>query len=455
MKEEKLRKGIIESEQLEKEERTKTVKLDFSKIRIEIEQLKELKNLYVDKENLDKAIEISEKIIVLAFSNKLKSVVDEEKRYLELLRDKRKKIAPMKEIPEEEKDLEIIPEKKVEESAEEKKEEKKIDLLEVQEETELKEEKLKVEEKDIDKIKKEIEHMSERKNQYHDKGEYDKAIEISEKIIVLAFSNKFKDVVNEENKFLELLKNEKQKSMVTTEIPEGSNYVDLTKNKAIGKSVKKESADLKLDLKIIEEKQKLKEERAKFEKDSLILEEEKEKLVQEKLKFEEAKEAFNYEKQMLEEMKQYERDKDIHINDAEAKGVVEITESEKIVTENNSLKQEREKIEKEKKKVEQEKWNLEEEKKDFEKYKLMLKDQNEKFEQEKKDFQIDKEKLKQKKIKLKEQKELFEENWMKFQDDKKKLEREKLKFEEERDTFRWEKQMFDELKKHEREKESQ
>jgi len=163
---------------------------------------------------------------------------------------------------------------------------------------------------DFNTFRKEIEQLNELKNRYLTKGEYDKAIEISEKIIVIAFSNKLKSLVNEENKFLELMRNKEIQATDNTEILVKDKVIDAIKKEQIENITTKQEEDLKLDLIEVQEKQRLKEEKIKFEKEKEKFEQEKLKFEQEKLKFEEEKEAFKWEKQMFAEVKKYERDKE-------------------------------------------------------------------------------------------------------------------------------------------------
>ena len=60
---------------------------------------------------------------------------------------------------------------------------------------------------DIKKIKSQIEKLREIKEDYNDNREFEEAIEVSKKIIAIAFSNNLKEIINEEQKFLELAKN--------------------------------------------------------------------------------------------------------------------------------------------------------------------------------------------------------------------------------------------------------
>lgn len=297
-------------------------------------------------------------------------------------------------------------------------------------------EKIEAEKLDFSKIRKEIEKLNELKNRYFKEGEFDKAIEISEKIVVIAFSNKLKSLINEENKFIEFMRNKKIQTSANTEMFEEDKVIDSIKKEHIENVTIKQDVNLKLDLTEVQEKQKLKEDKIKFEK-------EKEKFKQEKLKFEEEKEAFKWEKQMFEEVKKFERDQEIGIKKKNARIEIEKVESE-----------EKEEFDVDTDFIEKERQNLEEEKKKFKADKLKFKEEKDKFEQEKLNFGIEKEKLKQEIFNFGEQKDTFEKNWEKFQEDKDKLAREKQKFEEERDALKWEKEMFEEVKKYNRDKES-
>jgi len=84
--EEKLKSGLIKSEQAEKEETVEIKKLTVIEIKKEIDNLQNIKNKYHTEGNYEKVIKISKKIMVLAFSNNLKSVVNEEKGFLDIIR---------------------------------------------------------------------------------------------------------------------------------------------------------------------------------------------------------------------------------------------------------------------------------------------------------------------------------------------------------------------------------
>lgn len=253
----------------------------------------------------------------------------------------------------------------------------------------------------ISEIRKELAKLNELKNRYHLKGDYQKASEISEEIIVLAFSNKLKSVVNEENKFLELMQNKKNQETTNTEILEQDESLDTTKLEQKVKTTTQENISIKLDLPEIHEKQDLKEER-------LNLDNEKEKFEQEKLKFEEDKEAFKWERQMFKELKKHERDKEVGVKkENESAEIIEVDSEEK-----------------------------------------------EKFDKEKRDFEVEKEKFIQLRLEFEEEKEAFKRERFKLEKEKDIFEEKKQQFKEEKESFKWEKQMFEEARRFETDKNS-
>jgi hypothetical protein len=228
----------------------------------------------------------------------------------------------------------------------------------------------------ITEIKKEIEDLKKIKEKHIEREEFEEIIEISNKIIALAFSSNLKEIVNEEKKYLELLKNKTSQKPKKIEIlvnedemesiPQELEKIDSTKEKIKGKSKK---------AKVQENK--------KFEKEKQKLMEDKEKFEQEKLKFEDEKEAFKWEKQMLEELKNYERDKDKEIISGKIN-----EEAEKIrIEEKQRFEEEKLNFEKEKAKLEQEKQKLEEEREIFKQERLKFDEEKDAFKWEKQMFE--------------------------------------------------------------------
>lgn len=229
------------------------------------------------------------------------------------------------------------------------------------------------EEIEINEVKKKIENLRILKDEHDKKGEFDESIEVSKKIITVAFSNNLKAIVNEEKKFLELTEKKVIQKSETMEI--------LDKKDDLG-SIRQE----KEKMETIKENVNAKLKKARFQ--------ENKKFEEEKRKFMEEKEAFKWEKQMLEELKKHERDKGEDIS--------------------------KEKIELEVEKIESD------EKKKFEEEKLNFKREKAKFEQEKQKYQEEREAFKQERLKFNEDKEAFK--WEKqLFEEVKKFERDKEK----------------------------
>ena len=208
------------------------------------------------------------------------------------------------------------------------------------------------EEIEINEIKKKIENLRKLKDEHNKKGEFDEAIEVSKKIITVAFSNNLKAIVNEEKKFLELTEKKVIQKSETMEILEKKSDLGSTKQEIENIDTIKEKASVKLKKARIQENKKFEEEKRKFM---------------------EEKEAFKWEKQMLEELKKHERDKG------------EDTSKEKIDLEVEKIESD------EKKKFEEEKSNFEREKAKFEQEKLKFEEKRESFKQERLKFNEDKE----------------------------------------------------------------
>ena len=242
-------------------------------------------------------------------------------------------------------------------------------------------------------IKNKIENLRKIKKEHNNKGRFEKAIEISNKIVTIAFSNNLKEIISEEKKFLELIKNNRYQKPETVETVENEEGLSLIEPTIPSKQVIEEIDPRKDNIKLKSNKPKS-QGKEKFEEESQRFMEEKGVFKQEKLKLEEEKEAFQWEKQMLEEVKKYERDKEKEPSKEDIENIIDKHEIDEI----------------------------------------------KKFEQEKEDYLKEKANLEQQKLKFEEKREIFNQ--------------EKLKFEEEKETFKWEKQMFEEMKKHERNKET-
>jgi len=225
---------------------------------------------------------------------------------------------------------------------------------------------------EINEIKKKIENLRKLKDEHDKKGEFDESIEVSKKIITVAFSNNLKAIVNEEKKFLELTEKKVIQKSETVEILDKKDDLGSTKQEKELETIK-ENVNAKLKKARIQENKKFEEEKRKFM---------------------EEKEAFKWEKQMLEELKKHERDKEKDTTREEIDKEVEKIEND------------------EKKKFEEEKLNFEREKAKFEEEKLEFEEKRESFKQERLKFNEDKEAFKW-------EKQMFEE-MKKFERDKEK-----------------------------------
>ncbi len=222
---------------------------------------------------------------------------------------------------------------------------------------------------EINEIKKKIENLRKLKDEHDKKEEFDESIEVSKKIITVAFSNNLKAIVNEEKKFLELTEKKVIQKSETMEILDKKDDLGSTKQEKEKMETIKENVNAKLKKARIQENKKFEEEQRKFM-------EEKEEFKQEKLKLEEDKEAFKWEKQMLEELKKHERDKEKDTTREEIDKEIEKNEGD------------------EKKRFEEEKLNFEREKAKFEQEKQKYQEEREAFKQERLKFNEDKEAFK-------------------------------------------------------------
>ena len=371
--EEKLRRGLIESKATEKREEIKEKEVRISEIKKEIERLRDIKQNYYDKGDNIKTIEISKKIIDLATKYDMLFIATEEKTFVDQVQNK---------INE--------PSKKT--------------------------------------ISEQIENLKKIRHAHYARKKYEKAIEVSNKIIELATEEDLISVVKEEEKFISLMKDKINAKTSGRKILETLKVEDA-KESQIERDIIKEKVIIELGIKEIggkdkieEERQNFVEEKQNFEVEKQKFEEEKHLFKGEKQKFDEEKEAFDWEKQMFEEVKKFERDK------VKAATTEDGTKPDSEIIINGEIGK-------------------------FEEHSIKFKMQKKVFINEKKKFEEEKEKFKQEKLELEEQKNLFEENWLKFEKEKNELKQEKQKFEEEKETFKWEKQMFEEVKKYERDKE--
>jgi len=354
--EEKLRRGIIESQISEKDEEFKKEEIAISEIKKEIEELRGIKQDYYENGEIPEAIEIAKKIIKIANAGQMKLIVNDEKMFIEQVQG------------------EISPKKPIDEQ---------------------------------------IEELRKKRHMYYTQEKFGEAIQIAEIIIDLAKEADLTQIIRTEE-----------------------NFITLMHEKINGKTSKLEGIGPLKDLRLIEQIDTLKEksketeviqskmteivEIDKFEEEKRKLEEAKEDYKLEQQKFKEEKDAFKWEKQMLEELKKFERDKDLDALKEEPSPEIVQIESE-------------------------EKRKFEEEREKFEKEKEMLRQDVLKFEEVKELFQ-------EKKKKLKERKKKFKKEKLEFKEEKMRFEKNKLNFQEEKEAFKWEKQMFEEVKKFETDK---
>lgn len=179
-----------------------------------------------------------------------------------------------------------------------------------------KEEIVEREELTLIEIKKEINNLQIIKNKYHAEGIYEKAIKTSKKIIVLAFSNNLKSVVNAENKFLDIIRKKVILEHEKLDIHKEDESMETLEVELCGQDFINEGVGLELNeteiqerSQIEEEKRNLKIAKQEFEQEKLQFEEKEEKLKQERIRFEEEKEAFKWEKLMFEEVKKHEKER--------------------------------------------------------------------------------------------------------------------------------------------------
>lgn len=207
-------------------------------------------------------------------------------------------------------------------------------------------------------IKKEINNLQNIKNRYHAEGKYEKVIKTSKKIIVLAFSNNLKSIVNEENKFLNIIRKKVIQEPEELDIPKEDESMGAPEVDLVGKDIINEESFLELKETEIQEKNQIEEEKRN-------LKIAKQELEQEKLKFEEERKAFNWEKQMMEDLKKFERDK-----------------AEEGIEKNYKLK-----FDEEKDRFEQEKLEFEEKEEKFKQERIRFEEEKEAFKWEKQMFE--------------------------------------------------------------------
>ena len=322
----KLRRGLIESEQIEKEEKKEESKTNISEIKKQIEELRELKQKYYDEKDSDKAIEISKIIIDMAIKDNLKLIINEEKDFIS-------------EIQNEISSRELLSDK--------------------------------------------IENLKKEKHHHYINGEYKEAIQIATEIIDLAKQLDINSIMREEEKFIDILQDKiNQESSQMIDIEKIEDIRDIKQRKIIEDTIKE---SIGVDLKRPEDKEKdtRGEEKQKFA-------EEKAKFKQEKREFEETKEAFEWEKQMFEEVKQFGREKIEDEINQKVKLESEIEEREKFEEEKLKFNKEKEVFKQEKLKFENEKDIYWQERQKLEEAKEAFNVKKQQFEEEIKAFEWEK-----------------------------------------------------------------
>ncbi|MFX1312202.1 MAG: hypothetical protein ACFFHD_06280 [Promethearchaeota archaeon] len=322
----KLRRGLIETEQIEKEEKLEEKQTNISEIKKKIEELRELKQKHYAEKDYEKAIEFSKIIINIAMKNKLKLIIIEEKEFIaELENEKSSKVL----------------------------------------------------------LRNQIENLKKKRSYHYNNEEFEEAIQIALKIINLAEQLNLKSIKREEEKFIDILQEKLyQETSQMIDFEKFEDISDINENNILTDAIK-ETIGIEIKRSEVKKKDKLEEEKQKFE-------EEKAKFNQEKLEYEEAKKAFDWEKKMFEEAKQFEREKMKDEINQKTNLEFEIKEKEKFRQEKIEFEKEREKFYQERQKFEEtkvifyrEKQQFEEEKKAFYWEKEMFEEAKQ-FEKEKK-----------------------------------------------------------------------
>ncbi|KKK44448.1 MAG: hypothetical protein Lokiarch_18080 [Candidatus Lokiarchaeum sp. GC14_75] len=265
--EEKLRRGLIESEATEREKKIKKSTVKISEIKQEIERLKNIKiGLYKSKD-YKKSIEIAKKIITIAEKNEMSIILNEEKKFIDVTQ----KI--------------LTPENHNENRLEE------LKIL---------------------------------RHSYYSSGKYDEAIQISNVLIEIASEANLVETVKTEENFIALLQDKINQKSSKVESFESLKNLGLVKQKQASSLKIKQKSEINLDSTLSAEENKIRLTKVKLEeeKENFLLEkrefesnkeifmeeqrkfkEEREIFEQEKINLEEEKENFNQEKLMFEEAK--------------------------------------------------------------------------------------------------------------------------------------------------------
>ncbi len=380
--EEKLRRGLIESEATEREKKKKKSTVKISEIKQEIERLKNIKIRLYKSKDYEKSIEIAKKIITIAEKNEMSIILNEEKKFIEATQ---KILTPNNHVGNKIEELKIL------------------------------------------------------RHSYYSSGKYDEAIQIANVLIDLASEADLDETVKAEENFIALLQgkiNQKspkiesfeslknlevvnQKQGYTPNIIQKSeinfdSILAAEQNKIRAHQVKIEEEKGKSYMEkrefetnkesFMEEQQKFKEEKEIFELEKINLEEEKENFNQEKLMFKEVKENLNREKRDFESNKESTMEKERKFKEER-----DIFEQEKI-----KFEEEKESFNQEKQKNKEVKENLNLEIPEFE-------FKNDSFMKKQRKFLKEKEIFEQEKISFEEEKENFNQEKLMFEEAKKKL----------------------------------
>ena len=273
--EEKLRAGLIKSEQTEKIETIKKKDIDINEIKAKVEKLRNLRNIYDENGEYDEAIEVSNQILTHAFSNNLKAIVNEEKEFLKIIKEKINQKSKTMEILENEEHSSPIEFTTPSIQATEK-----LDLNKGKAKPKFK--KLKIQ----------------------DKEKFDR-----ESLKFIEEKEEFKQ---------EKLKLEEEKEAFQWEkqmYEEVKKYERDKEKEESSENLKNEADRIGIDdiKKFKEEKEIFERKKAEFEEIKLKFKERREIFKQEKLKLKEEKETFQWEKEMFEEMKKHERSKEKNV----------------------------------------------------------------------------------------------------------------------------------------------
>jgi len=375
--EEKLRRGLIESEATERERKKKKSAVKISEIKQEIERLKNIKIGLYKAKDYEKSIETAKKIITIAEKNEMSIILNEEKKFIDTTQ---KILTPNNHVGNKIEELKIL------------------------------------------------------RHTYYSSGKYDEAIQIANVLIELASEADLDETVKAEESFIALLQGKINQKSPKVESFESLKNLEVVEQKQAYTPNITQKSEINLDsilaaeqnkirahkVKIEEEKEKSYLEKREFEtnKESFMEEqrkfkEEREIYKSEKINFEEEKENFNQEKLSFEEVK-------------------EILNAEKREFESNkeSTMEEQRKFKEEREIFEQEKIKLEKEKENFYQEKQIYEERKENLNGVKPEVEFNKEYFIEGQRRLLEEKETFEQEKINFEEEKENFNQEKLMFEE-------------------------